>query len=344
MRRFAKEWALRLGLLTTSLLVALVLAEGTVRIFFPINDGRSNVTLKGEPIKEWFEPGSVYRQVSNEYDAITTITDKGHRVPGVEGSPDVVFLGDSFTYGYGLKDEETFPSIYAARLGRACVNLGMPSSGTGKQLRRLEQFLDRWHWRPKEVKLFFFGMSSSMSAGNDFVDNYNYGLWLRAQAAGVATPVAAARPIRRADAAGDLAGRIVDSRSFLFEHSHLMRRVKYNWGPLLKSVLLKDPGQERMAEALEYTRQTLKELDDLSRRAGFEYNIYLLVPVQDIIRGTFPDTLAAINHVSPKPVIPTAQLFVASPQDFYYSYDGHLNPKGSRRVADFLVSSDERSN
>ena len=344
MRRFAKEWTIRLGLLATSLLVALVLAEVAVRAFFPINDGRSNVTLKGEPIKEWFEPGSVYRQVSNEYDAVTTITDKGHRVPGVAGSPDVIFLGDSFTYGYGLKDEETFASIYATRLGRPCVNLGMPSSGTGKQVRRLEEFLDRWHWRPKEVKLFFFGMSSSMSAGNDFVDNYNYGRWLRAQASGAPKPAAGDRPIRRADASGDLAGRIIDSRSFIFEHSHLMRRVKYNWGPLLKSLLLKDPGQERMAEALYYTGQTFRELEDLSRRAGFEYKIYLLVPVQDIIRATYPDTLAAVNRVSPKPVIPTAQLFVASPQDFYYSYDGHLNPKGSRRVADFLVSSDERSN
>ena len=50
---------------------------------------------------------------------------------------------------------------------------------TARQVERLEQFLDKWQWRPKEVKLFFFGMSGSFSAGNDFVDNYNYGRWLK---------------------------------------------------------------------------------------------------------------------------------------------------------------------
>ena len=108
---------------------------------------------------------------SNEYNAIPTITNKGHRVPGVEGNPDVVFPGDSFTYGYGLSDEQTFASLYCKRLNLECVNLGIPGSGTLRQVERLEQYLDRYGWRPREVKLFFFGMSSS-SAGNDFVDNY----------------------------------------------------------------------------------------------------------------------------------------------------------------------------
>ena len=172
-RSSTREWAIRLTLLVISLVVALVIAEVATRIIHPIWDGRDNVTLDGRPIKDWFEPGSVYRQISNEYDAITTITDKGHRVPGVEGNPDVIFLGDSFTYGYGLSDEQTFASLYCKRRNLACVNLGMPGSGTLRQVERLEQYLDRYDWHPREVKLFFFGMSSSFSAGNDFVDNYD---------------------------------------------------------------------------------------------------------------------------------------------------------------------------
>src|SRR5688572_4955278 len=102
MRVTLKEWCIRIGMMGVSLVIALALAEGVARAFYPIYDGRDNVTLDGRPIKDWFEPGSVYRQVSNEYDARTTITDKGHRVPGTAGNPDVVFVGDSFTYGYGL--------------------------------------------------------------------------------------------------------------------------------------------------------------------------------------------------------------------------------------------------
>lgn len=335
MRRVAKEWLLRAGLVLGSLIVALALAEGMVRAFYPVLDGRTNVGLDGQPFTGWFTPGSVYRQVSNEYDAITTITDKGHRVPGSDGSPDVVFLGDSFTYGYGLKDDETFASIYCARKQIACANLGMPGSGTSRQVHRLEEFLHAWAWRPREVKLFFFGMSGSLSAGNDFVDNYDYGRWLDAQQNGGA---AAPRHARQRRPPQTLAARLIGWQSSLLEHSHVVRRAKFHWGPLLKSIIVNEPGDARMAEALAYTERSLRELDALSRRAGFSYEMYLIVPVQDIMRGTHGDTLEALNRVSPKPAVTTATLFIDAPQEFYYAYDGHLNPRGSRKVAELLLS------
>ena len=100
------------------------------------------------------------------------------------------------------------------------------------------------------------------------------------------------------------------------------------------------PGNERMAVALAATRESLAKLDELSRRIGFGYSIYLLVPVQDIIRGTYGETLATLNGVSPKPVVATAQLFLDSPKDYYYAFDGHLNAKGSKRIAEFLILKD----
>jgi hypothetical protein len=326
------EWRIRISFLVVSTLVGLALAEGMARIFFPLNDGRDNVTLEGKPIKDWFAPGSVYRQVSNEYDARTTITDKGHRVPGTDGNPDIVFLGDSFTYGYGLRDDQTFASIYCTERRVSCVNLGMPGSGTSRQVQRLQEFMEKWQWRPKQVKLFFFGMSSSFSAGNDFVDNYNYGRRFKVR-------MGRSPMIPPAAATMGVGERVIGLQRTLLERSTLLRRVKYHWGPLLKSLILADPG-ERMSEALLYTEIGLKELDSLSRREGFDYTIYLLVPVHDIIRSTHSNTLAALNGVSPKAAIATASLFIDSPAKFYYAYDGHLNPVGSRRIADYLISLD----
>lgn len=337
MRVSAREWSIRIGFLVVSLLVALLLAEVMVRAFYPIYDGRDNLSLDGKPIEDWFEPGSVYRQFSNEYDAITTITDKGHRVPGVDGNPDVVFVGDSFTYGFGLSDDQTFASIYCAHRRLACVNLGHPGYGTSRQVRRLAQFLEQWDWKPREVKIFFFGMSGSFSAGNDFVDNYYYGRWLRSQSSRAAGASAAADSAEQPRPG--VAERVIGWQTSLLERSTLMRRAKYHWGPLLKSVIVADPG-DRMAEALEYTAQGFRELDDLSRRAGFEYTVYLIVPVQDIIRGTHTDTLATLNKVARRAVVPTADLFLDSPQEYYFAYDGHLNPKGSRRVAELLIAAD----
>lgn len=327
-----REWLLRLILLGGSLVFSFLLAEVVIRVFFPINDGRANVTLAGQPINDWFPPGTAYRQVSNEYDAITTITDKGHRVPGTDGNPDVIFLGDSFTYGYGLKDNETFSSIYCAQRRVACANLGIPGSGTQRQLARLKEFLEKYGWKPKEVKLFFFAMSGSFSSGNDFVDNYDYGLRMAAMARGeVPRPGPPPPP-------PNLAARIISWQSALMEYSYVVRRAKYHWGPLIKSLLVNDPGEQRMALALQFTKQALADLDTLSRQAGFAYTIYLIVPVQDLIRGTQDETLAALDGVAPKPAVTTAPAVADSPTQYYYAFDGHLNPAGNRRVAELLLA------
>jgi hypothetical protein len=343
MRLVVREWALRLGLMSASLMVALIILEVIVRLFFPLYGGKDNVTLDGSPIKSFVEPGTVYRQITNEYDALTTITDKGYRAPRVDGNPDVLFVGDSFTFGYGLTDDETFPSLYCKQRHLQCANLGLPGSGTSRQVKRLQEFLDTWQWRPRTVKLFFFGMSRSFSAGNDFLDNYNYGRWIDGQAArGLAAAGPQILPPARVPESPErgMGERIISWQSALLEHVQLVRRAKYHWGPLLRSMVLAEPGEKRREQALMYTARGFKELDDLSRRVGFEYEVYLIVPAHDIIMGTAGDTLALLNGVSLKPAVPTAPLFSDSPASYYFSYDGHLNANGSRRIAQFLISRD----
>lgn len=333
-----REWGGRLLLISVSLLVALGLAEGMVRIFFPIWDGRDNVTLDGKPINGWFEPGTVYRQVSNEYDARTTITDKGHRVPGVDGDPDVIFVGDSFTFGFGLSDDQAFASIYCKELRRACVNLGYPGSGTLRQVERLDGFIQKYGWKPKEVKLFFFGMTGSWSSGNDFVDNYDR--YMREQSRQGYGELRAQSDTSKREPSIGLTERIIGMQEIILEHSTLMRRLKYHWGPLIKSVLVADPGEYRMTIALKATKEHLAKLDELSRRVGFEYTVYLVPSVHDILRGTQDETLAALNAVSPQPVVSIAQVLLDSPEKYFFAFDGHLNPKGSQRIAELLISMD----
>jgi hypothetical protein len=327
-------------LVTGSLLFALVIAELFVRTFFPLHGGRDNVSLDGRRLRTFLEPGSVYRQISSEYNALTTITDKGHRVPIVKDNPDVVFLGDSYTFGWGLTDDEAFASIYCKRKHLECANLGMPASGTANQVARLQEYLDAWNWRPRKVKLFFFGMSSSFSAGNDFNDNYIHER-LRAQESAApedATGDEGRESLTREQTRPGFGGWIIASQAAILDHFHIMRHVKYHWGPLLRSMVRAVPDERRRMESLSSTGRALRELDELSRKTGFEYDIYLIVPAHDILMGTYRDTLAMLDSVAPKPAIPTAHLFVDAPRDFYFSYDGHLNSNGSRRLAEFLIA------
>ena len=347
LRAALKEWAIRSALMLGSLLFAFALVEILLRVFFPLYGGRDNLTLDGKSIHSFLDPGSIYRQYSNEYNALTTITDKGYRAPAVAGNPDVLFVGDSFTFGFGLTDDETFSSIYCKQRRLQCANLGMPGSGTLRQVKRLEQFLHELSWRPKHVNLFFFGMSRSFSAGNDFADNYNFGQWLERQArtgpdANDATDPSddERAPGQRQRVRAGFGEWIIGLQRPLLYNSQLVRRVKYHWGPMLRTIVLAEPDDKRREDALAYTARAFKELDDLARRSAFEYEIFLVVPVQDILLKSDGETLATLNRVARKPAISTADLFRDAPQRFYFAYDGHLNASGARRVAEFLIERD----
>lgn len=329
----------RLALLGASLVLSLLLAEGVTRAVSPLHM-IERVAVSGPAPHDWVVAGSVYRQVSSEFDARTTITQADHRVPAPDGNPDVVFLGDSFTFGWGLSDDETFAHLYCEASGRSCANLGHPGTGTTEQVERLERFLDEQGWRPSEVKLFVFAMTGSFSAGNDLADNWNLPRWRAAQAR-AARP---GEPDRGADRRGDigpgLLERALGLRGWLLEHSNLVRVVKYIWGPLLKSWLSPELDEVRLTEALELTQEAFQALDALSRRYGFAYRIYLIHPVQDVQRGTHEQTLARLSEIAPAPIEPTARLFTDDPPAYYFSLDGHLNARGARRVSELLLAED----
>ncbi len=71
----------------------------------------------------------------------------------------VVFLGDSITRGYGLQEEEAFPSLVAAMLGVPHVNAGVSGDTTAAALARIER--DVLVHRPR-ITLVELG-------GNDFL-------------------------------------------------------------------------------------------------------------------------------------------------------------------------------
>jgi hypothetical protein len=72
----------------------------------------------------------------------------GWRGPDVERA-DAVFLGDSMIYGHGVDEPDTVPARYAARTGRAAVNLGQQGTCQIQSLLALERFGRRL--RPRVV-------------------------------------------------------------------------------------------------------------------------------------------------------------------------------------------------
>jgi hypothetical protein len=320
---------INLGLVVCSTALSLLLLEPVSRLVYPVSAGPQFITTDGSKLKFWTEPGRTYRQVSIEYDAVTNITTKGYRIPEVRGNPEVIFIGDSYTFGVGLSDNETFPFQYGLSRGVSIANLATPGWGTGEEIDRLEQAILDWNWRPRSVKLFMFAMTTSIAGGNDIVDNLAYNK---------EHDVERMQQVE-AKQRSTLWSRIYNyCRGEILLYSNLARILKFHLGSQMRSVVTLSIDMQKLKQSLEVTRRQLLRIQALSQEYGFTYEIFLIHPVQDIIMGTADQTHQALQIISPVTIWETVQLFAENPASYYYAYDGHLNKRGSSAIAQFLLS------
>jgi hypothetical protein len=333
-------WRAHVGLLALSIGISVLAAEGISRIAFPISPGSRNLTYDGDEISPYI-PGSLrmkaglrYRQVSNEYDVETTIDRFGNRVPEPHVNPEIVFLGDSFTFGQGIADQDTFPFIFCKRERLSCANLGRNGTGTGRQLDVLEHYLSNENWRPREVRIFVLAMTGALMPGNDLLDNYYYS---------VATNQRSIVNSPQEQISTTTDKQILSSwaREVILENSNLARTMYFALGPWLRAFLSPYPNSNLLVLSIKSTKEQFDRLDNLSRHFLFSYKIYIIYPVQDLIRGSYMMTFHILKSLSENShVIDTSSLFIDNPSNYYFPYDGHFTPAGSRKLAASLVPPD----
>ncbi|MFD2523801.1 SGNH/GDSL hydrolase family protein [Emticicia soli] len=87
-----------------------------------------------------FEPSKFSFQhidFTNEY----TINSKGARDDEESlVKPEIVFIGDSFTTGLGVNQDENFASLVEKKLQKKALNLGVPSYGTARESLLMKRF------------------------------------------------------------------------------------------------------------------------------------------------------------------------------------------------------------
>lgn len=109
-----------------------------------------------ETVGHSLRPGTMFRHREDPFDVEYHVDESGsRRVPGYGASrPQVLVLGDSWTFGHGVEDDQT----YAARLQQAWPergvrNLGVMGYGTPHALLSLERALEV----PGDVDLVLYG-------------------------------------------------------------------------------------------------------------------------------------------------------------------------------------------
>lgn len=320
------RWGKNLLLLSVGLLVAVAAGEGLSRVLKPVFPGAVRLALDGSQSDVSFmTPGATYRQFSAEYDAITSITAEGYRAPATD-DPEVVFVGDSFTFGQGLSDRETFAWRFAEMTDVPVANLGVPGYGTISELDRLESYLREQSWHPRHVFLFVMAMTDFLGSGNDLDDNARHD---RRESSDIHATEAPAPPRSRG---------VLPYQAEILRHSNLARLFKFYFGPALKRLLAPAPDRDRLSLAIRVTGEQFVRFDRLGRDFDFTPHVVLLHPIQDLSRRSDGRTLEALQAVSPIPIVGTASWFAESPGDHYYPLDGHLNADGSRLVAEHLAA------
>lgn len=75
---------------------------------------------------------------SFEFNTAYDVNELGVRDDAVSlQQPEMIFLGDSFTMGWGVEQEESFPAVFEKRSGLKCLNTGVSSYGTAREMRML---------------------------------------------------------------------------------------------------------------------------------------------------------------------------------------------------------------
>ena len=133
-----------IALFLTTLLICLVMSEVIVRTVIPIRNVGPSFTVYdpfyGKALKKSFTA----LRITPEFTMRITTNSNGLRGPDLEISTarPILFLGDSFTMGYGVNDGEEFPALVRRAMSERkskipVINAGMGDNGNGRWIKFL---------------------------------------------------------------------------------------------------------------------------------------------------------------------------------------------------------------
>jgi len=278
-----------LVLAATAGVAGLLLAETAVRLFLPqplLHDPDAFVTdpVLGARLK----PGFSDRVTTTEFSSTWRINADGYRGPvaGERGRPAfrILALGDSFTFGYGVEESESWPRLLeedldggAGPAGRTeVVNLGVGGYGTNQEQLYLERVAGSLS--PDLALVAFY-------VGNDPEDNLRAA---PAKGSGVGSPPAAAAPAP---------SRVERLKRWMGGRSQLYNLVSVRADELLVRLglrqlvypfemeLLVSPPPSRVSEAWEATGEALSRLGAWARERGLAL-VVLVLPMKHQVSDT----------------------------------------------------------
>jgi lysophospholipase L1-like esterase len=169
-----------------SVLLTLILVEAVLRLFPGSLPVELQQLMEADPknygiahtyIGHLHKPNSAFVISGKDFKSVHHTDGHGFRNPWPwPETAEIVALGDSLTFGQGVRDEEAWPAILDRALPRSrLINLGLIGAGPTQYRRVYETFGKKFH--PKLVLVGFF-------IRNDFWDEEMFDRWLRSGVGG----------------------------------------------------------------------------------------------------------------------------------------------------------------
>ncbi len=298
-----------------------------------------------------FVPNSMFMVRNYEYEHIATFDEIGGRVTPYPPVNDgiIPWMGDSFTFGIGARDADTFVSRLGERSSYRFVNLGVPGSSLYNQL----DIVELRHAELGSPGVYVF----CMFMGNDLADLRNQ---YERRAPSNADDAPASDP--------DMLWRIND---YVFHHPILKRvytiqfvrqkiltivnrRTSARMNPIF---LAMRTDTDYLEQSVEYLREELQRLQRMSRRKRFGYVFVLIPDVHQVSAGRRKLKMEYYkldtDKVDPVQVsreisetlgdleiayidISSCLADTGSPEELYFLQDTHLTEAGHDRAATCL--------
>lgn len=326
------SWLRKVAALVIGLAIALIVAELVVRWFVPVRNVGPALSVYDPVYGKRLKKDVSILTKSPEFSFRLTTNSLGFRGPepnrDLRGA--VLFLGDSFTEGYGVDDGEEFPSLIGKELEQRfgpeqvpVVNAGIGNAGNGHWVKLLNN--EAPHFEPRFVVL--------QLCRNDFGDNQRERLFALSPSGELQElPVPPAGWVRHAQTVVEAIPGLSSSHLVALIKQATLRVVRDAQAPRAQPLQNMPPKAERTPsnEREQLTYALVAESLRLCRQRDW--------PAIVVGVGL---TESAVAHF--KDVCNTYETeFLNLPSkterpDLYFHIDGHWNPLGHAFAAEIIL-------
>lgn len=304
--------------------------------------------IREDGVFRQFVPHSSFAIRHYEYEHSATIDEFGGRSTpySSDDADNIAFMGDSFTFGVGVQDFQTFVALISEQSNFRVLNLGVPGSALPNQL----DIIEAPHSELGNPKAYVF----CMFMGNDLAD--------------IRKRYERSTALKTDDVTQSDKGPLWRINNYIFHHAIFKRiyAIQFIRQKLLIIVNSGEVGRinpvfeamrtdtQYLEESVNYLREELKRLVEISHRLNFAYAIVLIPDVYQVSRKRFElkaeyyGLIAGAlepRRVSRKISAAMTDFEISfvdisecisrseSPDKLYYVQDNHFTAKGHRMAA-----------